>query len=102
METIDDITIAYEEEGEPVVEELDKVVLQKGVWAVILFRYRERNKRTGAFDPPKATLKRYQKFKGAYKKRDSVNLPYKSAVTLVAQLNDWISNGLLGEEAAEE
>jgi hypothetical protein len=102
METIDDITIAYEEEGEMLVEELDKVVLQRGVWAVVLFRYRERNKKTGGYDAPKAALRRYQKFKGSYKKRDSVNLPYKSAVTLIAQLNDWVSRGLLGDEAPAE
>jgi hypothetical protein len=97
METIDDITIAYEEEGETLVEELDKVVLQRGVWAVVLFRYRERSKKNDGFDPPKAAIRRYQKYKGAYRKKDAVNLSYKSAGVLIGKLSEWIKDGLLGE-----
>ncbi|MDR1035127.1 MAG: hypothetical protein LBT40_00705 [Deltaproteobacteria bacterium] len=97
METIDDITIAFEEEGEVVVEELDKVIIQKGVWAVILFRFQERNRKTGEFNAPKAALRRYQKFKGEYKKRDSVNISKDSAQILLKVLGEWLETGLLGD-----
>ncbi|MDR1313884.1 MAG: hypothetical protein LBQ12_09350 [Deltaproteobacteria bacterium] len=97
METVSDITIAFEEEGEAVVEELDKVVIQKGVWAVVLFRYQERSRKTGEFMAPKAAMRRYQKFKGEYRKRDSVNISKDSAKILVDVLGKWLEEGLLGD-----
>jgi hypothetical protein len=97
-ETISEIVFTYEEEGEVLSEELDRVVLQKGVWAVLLFRYRDRNRKTVEFGPPKACLRRYQKFRGAYKKRDSLNLSKASAQELASTLGQWIEEGLLGED----
>ena len=44
-ETIDEITIEWAEEGVVVIEELEKVVLNRGAWTTILFRYRERDKK---------------------------------------------------------
>ncbi len=38
---IDDITINYEEEGVQVVKELDKVILTRGAWSTIIFRYQQ-------------------------------------------------------------
>lgn len=89
METIDEITIEYEEEGILVVEELDKVVLNRGAWTSILFLYRERNRKTGEFGPPKAGLRRYQKYQGYFRKRDAINLSAESAKTLCQTLPKW-------------
>jgi oligoribonuclease NrnB/cAMP/cGMP phosphodiesterase (DHH superfamily) len=97
-ETLNEITVNYDMEGEQVIEELDKIVLQKGVWAVLLFRYREKNKKTREFGPPKVTLRRYQKFRGEYRKRDTVNLSKNSAQALVDILTEWIDAGHLGDE----
>jgi hypothetical protein len=88
-ETIDEITIQYEEEGLVVVEELDKVVLNRGAWTTILFRYRERDRKTGDFGPPKAGLRRYQKTKGLFRKRDAINLSPDAARQLIATLGEW-------------
>ena len=88
-ETIDEITIGYEEEGVMVVEELDKVVLNRGAWTTVLFRYRERDRKTGEFGPPKAGLRRYQKFKGVFRKRDAINLSADSARKLCEILPEW-------------
>ncbi|MBW2622124.1 MAG: hypothetical protein JRD68_04410 [Deltaproteobacteria bacterium] len=88
-ETIDEITINYEEDGILVVEELDKVVLNRGAWTTVLFRYRERNRQTGDFGPPKAGLRRYQKFRGVFRKRDAMNLSEKSAAILIKTLSEW-------------
>ena len=87
--------MGYQEDGESVVEELDKVVLTKGVWSTILFRYRERKSSTGEFGPVKASLRRYQKHQGVYKKRDAVNLTADSAKLLISSLNEWLENGSL-------
>jgi hypothetical protein len=97
LENVNDITIAFEEEGEVVIEQLDKVVIQKGVWAVVLFRYQERSRRTGEFMSPKASLRRYQKYKGEYRKRDAVNISKDSARTLIDTLGKWLDEGLLGD-----
>jgi hypothetical protein len=100
-ETAAEITVNYEEEGELLVEELDKVVLNRGAWTSILFRYRELDRQSGKMKPPKATLRRYQKFKGVYKKRDAINLSADTARTLLTSLNQWLNEGLLGNGPAE-
>ena len=94
-ENINDITVNYEEEGELWVEELDKVILTRGAWTSILFRYRERDRRTGDLGPPKATLRRYQKHNGLFKKRDAINLSADTARTLTGILTQWLDEGLL-------
>lgn len=85
----DELTIHYEEDGEVVVEELDKVILQKGTWTSVLYRYRQIDRKTGEMGPPKAALRRYQKTHGMFRKRDAINLSEKSAKLLVDSLNDW-------------
>ncbi len=40
-ETIDDITIAYSENGTETTKELDKHVLTKGAWTTIMFKYQD-------------------------------------------------------------
>jgi hypothetical protein len=85
----DELTIQYEEDGQVVVEELEKVILQKGTWTTVLYRFRQINPRTGQWGPPKAALRRYQKTRGYFRKTDSVNISEKSAPILVAKLREW-------------
>ncbi len=40
-ETIDDLTIAYSEDGTETTRELGKEVLSKGAWTTIMFRYQD-------------------------------------------------------------
>ena len=88
-ETIDEITINYEEDGVATVEELNKVVLNRGGWTSILFLYRERDRKTGEFGPAKAGLRRYQKTKGYFRKRDAINLSPDAARVLCKTLKEW-------------
>ena len=46
-ETVDEISINFEEEGALVREELDKVILSRGAWTTILFKYREMDRARG-------------------------------------------------------
>ncbi len=101
-ENINDITVNYEEDGELLVEELEKVILNRGAWTSILFRYRERDRQSGQMGAPKATLRRYQKYQGVFKKRDAINLSAETARTLVMSLQSWLDEGLLGKGSAEE
>jgi len=100
-ENINDITVNYEEEGEVLVEELEKVILNRGAWTSILFRYRERDRRTGEMGAPKATLRRFQKYQGVFKKRDAINLSAETARTLIDTLQNWLDEGLLGKGGSE-
>lgn len=85
----DELTIEYQEDGEVVIEELEKVILQKGTWTTVLYRYRQIERKTGEFGPPKAALRRYQKYQGVYRKRDSVNISERSVGKLVEKLSEW-------------
>ena len=101
-ENINDITITYEEDGDILVEELEKVILNRGAWTSILFRYREKDRKTGEMGAPKATLRRYQKYQGVFKKRDAINLSADTARTLVETLSKWLDEGLVGKGGEEE
>ncbi len=59
--TVDDITINYEEEGLLLVKEIDKVILSKGAWTTIIFRYQNWNKGKGEYGKEMFTIRRYQK-----------------------------------------
>ena len=55
-ETVDDLTVTYHEGELMTVKELDKVVLSKGAWATIMFRYQDLDRKTGEFGPDKYTM----------------------------------------------
>jgi hypothetical protein len=88
---IDEITVQYEEDGEVLVEELEKVILGRGLWTTIMFRYRERDRKTGDWTAPKATIRRYKKVSGYFRKQDTVNVSEKNAPTVVATLKEWFN-----------
>ena len=46
-ETVDELTVEYMEGEEMTVKELDKVVLTKGAWATLMFRYQDLDHKTG-------------------------------------------------------
>jgi hypothetical protein len=52
-ETIDEITINYEEDGIMVVKELDKIVLSKGAWSTIVFKYQQWEKAKNQYSEDK-------------------------------------------------
>lgn len=91
-ETIEDLTIDYEEGGVQLVKQLDKIVLSRGAWATILFRYQEWDARSGDFGPEKYTIRRYQKRYGEFKQKSKFNISSKDqASKLVEALQSWIS-----------
>ena len=89
---IDELTIQYEEEGQVLIEELDKLILHRGAWSTVLFLYREWDAKTENFGPPKAGLRRYQKTGGVFRKRDAINLTEKNIPMLMSQLKTWFPN----------
>lgn len=90
-ESIDELTVDYTEDGVLVVKELDKVVLSKGAWSTILFRYQDWDRAKQAYGPEKYTIRRYQKRSGQYMQRSKFNISSKEqAQGIVAALQRWM------------
>ena len=83
--TPDEITIEYEESGQILIKELDKVILSKGAWTTILFRYQELDAETGEYGPDKYAIRRYQKSGGEYRQKSKFNI---SRLLRIVQLGD--------------
>ncbi len=95
MEHVDDLTVQYEDEGEVVIEELDKVILSKGSWATILYKYRQWDQRKNEMSAVKYTIRRYQKRNGAYRQQAKFNISSaKQAQGLVEALSSWVREDL--------
>jgi len=89
---VDEITINYSEDNQLIVKELDKVVLSKGAWTTILFRYQELNRASGDYGPEKYSIRRYQKVDGTYRPKSKFNISSQSqAQKIVEALTSWIS-----------
>lgn len=92
-QTPDDLTIAYHEDGIDVVKELDKVILSKGAWCTVLYRYQEWNRGKGEYGPEKYSIRRYQKRNGEYRQQSRFNISSKAqAEAIVAALSQWIGS----------
>ena len=88
---IDDITISWEEEGIEVVKETGKVVLSRGAWTTILFKYKEWNKSKEAYGPDKYSIRRYQKRYDAFQQKSKFNISSTDqAQKIIAALSGWM------------
>lgn len=89
--TIDDLTVNYTDEGVQTVKELDKVVLSKGAWSTIIFKYQDLNRQSGEFGPVKFTIRRYQKRNDIYQMRSKFNISSEDqARKIIEVLNGWM------------
>jgi hypothetical protein len=89
-ETVDELTVEYHEGDEMTVKELDKVILTKGAWATVMFRYQDLDRKSGDFGPDKYTIRRYQKRNGEYCQRSKFNFSSKAQATqIVEALSKW-------------
>jgi len=89
-ETVDELTVTYHEGDVMTVKELDKVILTKGAWATVMFRYQDLDRKTGEFGPDKYTIRRYQKRNGEYGQRSKFNISSRDqAQQIVEALTRW-------------
>lgn len=92
--TIDELTVRYEEDGIETVKELDKVVLTKGAWSTIIYRYQDWDRQKQEYGPDKYTIRRYQKRGGEYQQKSKFNISSKDqAKAIIAALEGWIGEG---------
>ena len=90
-ENIEDLSIDYEEDGILIWKEIDKVVLSKGAWSTIIFRYQQWDKKKNEYGPDRYTIRRYQKRDGEYQKKSHFNISSADqAQKLVEALQSWI------------
>jgi hypothetical protein len=89
--TVDEITMNYEENGQQLVKELDKVVLTKGAWSTVMFKYQDWNRQAEEFGPIKYSIRRYQKREGSYRPKSKFNISnVGQAKKVVEALSKWI------------
>lgn len=89
--TVDEITIEYIDGGVTTVKQLDKIVLTKGAWATIMFKYQDWDNSKQAYGPEKYSIRRYQKKSGEYKAKSKFNISSKDqAQKIIEILTNWI------------
>ena len=89
-ETVDELTVEYKEGDDVTVKELDKIVLTKGAWATLIYRYQDLDRKTGDFGPEKYTIRRYQKRNGEYTPKSKFNISSKDqAKKIIEALTKW-------------
>lgn len=89
--TPEELSISYTEDGTEIVKELDKVILSKGAWTTILFRYQEWNRAKDAYGPDKYSIRRYQKRSGEYMPKSKFNISSQDqAKAIIEALQSWI------------
>ena len=88
--TVDELTINYSEGGMQLVKELDKVVLTKGAWATIIYKYQDWDNRKQEYGPVRFSVRRYQKRNERYSPKSKFNISsVDQARKLIAALQAW-------------
>jgi len=90
-ESVEELTVAYEDGGVETVKELDKKVLSKGAWATVMYRYQEWNRAKEEYGPDKYSIRRYQKQNGEYRQKSKFNISSKEqAQSIIDTLEGWL------------
>ncbi len=90
---INDLTVQYEEDGVITVKELDKVILSKGAWSTIIFRYQDLDRKKNEYGPDKFTIRRYQKRGGQYMQKSKFNISSRDqARGIITALENWMKD----------
>lgn len=93
-EKAEDLTVSYTEDGIETTRELGKVILSKGSWTTILFRYQDWDRAKGEYGPDKYSIRRYQKRGGEYRQQSKFNISSRAqAEALVEALQGWLAQG---------
>lgn len=90
---INDLSVQYEEDGVVTVKELDKVILSKGAWSTIIFRYQDWDRQKNQYGPDKFTIRRYQKRGGQYMQKSKFNISSRDqARAIIEALENWLKD----------
>ena len=90
-EKVEDLTVTYTEDGIETTKELDKVILSKGSWTTIIFRYQDWDRAKSEYGAEKYTIRRYQKRNGEYRQQSKFNISSRAqAQSLIEALQGWL------------
>lgn len=88
--TPEELSISYTEDGTEIVKEVDKVILSKGAWTTILFRYQEWDRGKNTYGQDKYSIRRYQKRNGEYMPKSKFNISSRDqAKAIIEALQAW-------------
>jgi len=88
--TPEELSISYTEDDVEVVKELDKVILSKGAWTTLIFRYQDWDRAKGVYGQDKYTIRRYQKRNGEYMQKSKFNISSRDqAKSIIEALQTW-------------
>lgn len=91
-ETVEELTIRYEDGGIETVKELDKKVLSKGAWATVIYRYQDWEPSKEQYSADRFSIRRYQKRNGEYQQKSKFNISSeKQALELIEALQGWLN-----------
>lgn len=91
-EFVEELTIEQWEEGEQLIEVIEKEILSKGAWATVLYLYKEKDRKTMEFKEPTARIVRYRKVKGMYRPHSKFNISSaKQALEVADILQRWFN-----------
>ncbi|MEN9896516.1 MAG: hypothetical protein RLZZ66_165 [Pseudomonadota bacterium] len=94
-ETVDELTVTYEEGGIETVKELDKKVLTKGAWATVMYRYQDWSPAKEEYSADKFTIRRYQKRDGSYQQKSKFNISsVDQAKSMIEILQEWTKDSV--------
>ncbi len=89
-ETVEELTVSYQDDGVETLKQLDKKILTKGAWATVIYRYQEWNRAKEQYGEDKYTIRRYQKRDGAYQQKSKFNISSaKQAKEIIEALQEW-------------
>lgn len=90
-DTIDELSIEYVEDGVTTVKQLDKVVLTKGAWATVMYKYQDWDRTNEEYGPEKYSIRRYQKRNNQYMQKSKFNISSKDqALKIIEVLEGWV------------
>ena len=90
-ETIDEITINYEEEGKLTTKELDKAILTRGAWTTIIFKYQDWDRKKEEYGPIKFSIRRYRKLNQEFRQQSKFNISNaQQAEKIIETLSSWL------------
>jgi hypothetical protein len=89
---VEDLTVSYREGDLETTKELGKVILTKGSWATVLYRYQDWDRAKETYGPERFTIRRYQKRGGEYRQQSKFNISSRAqAQALVDALQQWLA-----------
>lgn len=100
---VDELTVDYEDDGVLVSKQLDKIILTKGAWSTIIYRYQDWDRKKEVYGPDKYSIRRYQKRNGQYQQKSKFNISSADqAKKIINALETWLADAGTADNETKE